>query len=621
MADSRQIEFDFSGFEPYDGNNAEPEPLKNRNFIREHFHISGVNLYPENNAPRQEASALNQPELSGILQHRRKTILPYTRINLINQKFSDELNLENISALEEYIPRLKIAYYTEKNTGKIKGLSVAQKEYDRIKAEYEKYLNTKNIQKIILETIHSRGIEITAKKGKYLFAAGPVNDGYFLLNQSLDYNAYSEIITEAEQAGLKPPYHVYGEFEVYQDKKNVIFYKIPETLREITERDKNNSVNPGKAAQSVTESRQFPAPLEAQTSFTPFGAWLDFNRRLSVPERVKFNNAAVGILSKPVEELTPSDFSTLRRYSGFGGTGDYDERGVLYDYYTSPPIARMTWSLLDKIKPVRRSDRILEPSCGTGVFFDTAPSGVVLHGVELDSRTAAVARLLHPSADIMNMSFEAFNISSSHAKEFDFVIGNVPFGDRSVNTMRLDMEDEKSLDRYFISRGIDALKNEGVMALIVHPGVLSNSSNETWRLSIARKARFLGAVKLNDHSFSHTHTRIQPDILFFTRYPSDIEQRLSAASDEQILHDGPDACFLSVGEYFSTHKNHVMGIPAHGKGQWGSDVVEGRVTPETIASMIESFEPERQFTEEDYEFLRSRFPLPENASYKTAKKK
>jgi hypothetical protein len=32
----------------------------------------------------------------------------------------------------------------------------------------------------------------------------------------------------------------------------------------------------------------------------------------------------------------------------------------------------MTWRLLHKTQPIRHNARILEPSCGTGVFFQTA---------------------------------------------------------------------------------------------------------------------------------------------------------------------------------------------------------------------------------------------------------
>jgi hypothetical protein len=114
----------------------------------------------------------------------------------------------------------------------------------------------------------------------------------------------------------------------------------------------------------------------------------------------------------------------------------------------------MAWRLLAKTETIHEGARILEPSCGTGV--------------KLDGRTAGIAKLLHnEQAEILNSSFEAFNLMDK--APFDYVIGNAPFGERGADTMRLDQSDEKNLDRYFVSRSIDSLKEGGVMALIVAP--------------------------------------------------------------------------------------------------------------------------------------------------------
>jgi SAM-dependent methyltransferase len=347
---------------------------------------------------------------------------------------------------------------------------------------------------------------------------------------------------------------------------------------------------------------------------SPYGAWLSFDRRLSVTDRNRYNRLALEIIQKPLNAVTNEDRAVLRFYSGFGGTGQEGERGVLYDYYTSPPIAGMVWQIVDKIKPIRRGDRILEPSCGTGVFFATAPGGVTLAGVELDPRTAAVARALHPAAHIQNMSFEAFNISRDASQVFDYLIGNAPFGERSADTKFLDFPDEKSLDRYFISRGIDALKPGGVMALIVHPGILENQGNAPFRAAVSRKALFLGAVRLNDHSFAHTHTQIQPDILFFQKHSEGMEQYLTRIPDNELpaaLHTG----FISPAfGYYNIYPQHIMGRVNGGGGRWGSNAVQGRVTAETVTEIIQNFSP--GFTAEDpdtlkaYDEIKQKYPLP-----------
>jgi hypothetical protein len=163
------------------------------------------------------------------------------------------------------------------------------------------------------------------------------------------------------------------------------------------------------------------ASLPSGFSFPPYGAWLSYGKRLSSSERLRKNQKAIALLSKAPEQLTPADIDTIRSYSGWGGLSASNERGVLYDYYTSPPIAAFVWHLLDSIKPIIKNAKILEPSCGTGVFFAAGPKDVSFTGVELDKRTAAVAAILHPNHSILNKSYEAFNLSdcSAHAELAD----------------------------------------------------------------------------------------------------------------------------------------------------------------------------------------------------------
>jgi hypothetical protein len=345
------------------------------------------------------------------------------------------------------------------------------------------------------------------------------------------------------------------------------------------------------------------------TSFEPYGSWINYNKRLSTSERLRINKEAIALLSKPCEQLSPAELNTLRSYSGWGGLSASDERGVLYDYYTSPPIAFLVWKLLDRIQPILKNATVLEPSCGTGIFFATGSKDVSYTGIELDKRTAVIASCLHPQATILSQSYEAFNISGNSANKYDHIIGNIPFGERTLETAFMDMPDEKSLDRYFISRSLDNLKPCGTMALIVHSGILANKSNIDWRLSINRKARFVGAVKLNDRSFNHAHTTIQPDILFFEKHPQDIEQRLQTFSVCDMEKSSYAQENWINGTYFSSRHHHIMGEVQQGKGQWNSDVVSGTVTPEALELILSVFEPEPPIAEQEHDELRKAVSL------------
>ena len=347
--------------------------------------------------------------------------------------------------------------------------------------------------------------------------------------------------------------------------------------------------------------------------FLPYGAWTNFNSRLSARQREHYNTHALSILDKTGEgAASDKDKEVLRRYSGFGGIAAEGERGVLYDYYTSPPVARLVWRLLDKAGTVRDGAKILEPSCGTGVFFQLAPKDKALSctGVELDARTAKIAQHLHgENSEILNMSFEAFNLSDKKGG-FDHVIGNAPFGQRTASLAALDMPDEQSLDNYFVSRCIDNLAPGGTMALIAAPGVLGNKTNERFRLGVNKKAKFIGAVKLPDRGFQHSHTQVTPDILLFRKYPGGVQERMDILGDE-AFKETPlyDADFVN-GTHFEKHPRHIAGQVSAGTGQWGADEVKGEITPQSVVKILDSFSPAKEISDDVFDRIRETYPAP-----------
>jgi adenine-specific DNA-methyltransferase len=70
---------------------------------------------------------------------------------------------------------------------------------------------------------------------RYLVARNTDDEGFFLVwggageNTDFDENVYEECAKEAEAAGLKPRYHVYGRLYLFQTS-NVIFYQIPDRI-------------------------------------------------------------------------------------------------------------------------------------------------------------------------------------------------------------------------------------------------------------------------------------------------------------------------------------------------------------------------------------------------------
>lgn len=74
------------------------------------------------------------------------------------------------------------------------------------------------------------------------------------------------------------------------------------------------------------------------------------------------------------------------------------EMSSLTAYYTSPEIATAMWDKI--VESGFKGGNILDPSMGTGIFFETMPEDIkknsTLYGIELDTITGAIAK--HPSS-------------------------------------------------------------------------------------------------------------------------------------------------------------------------------------------------------------------------------
>ena len=93
------------------------------------------------------------------------------------------------------------------------------------------------------------------------------------------------------------------------------------------------------------------------------------------------------------------------------------------------------------------------------------------------------------------------------------MVTNVPFGGYGV----FDPDYNKHhflIHDYFIAKGIDKIKSNGLMAVITSKGTL-DKLNPSVRKYIADRAELIGAVRLPNTAFKKTaNTEVVTDILF-----------------------------------------------------------------------------------------------------------
>ncbi len=298
----------------------------------------------------------------------------------------------------------------------------------------------------------------------------------------------------------------------------------------------------------VPEEKPAAAP-EAKPEFTTEDNWeiTSETEKLTTLERFTANIEAIETLKKIQSEndrpATKEEQEKLAKFSGWGGlmthfhltnssskadevryenlrqllgNEEFDKakRSALTAYYTDPLIARNVFKVLEKAGFT--GGRILEPSCGTGIFFGTMPRDMMaksdLTGVELEPITAQIAQKLYPTAHILNSGYEK---SGQANNTYDVVIGNVPFGKFSVNDPHY-MKDHDYIHNYFINKSIDQVKEGGIVALITSSQTMEDS-DPAFRRKIAEKAELLGGVRLPDTAFEKTGTDIKTDILIFKK--------------------------------------------------------------------------------------------------------
>ena len=258
--------------------------------------------------------------------------------------------------------------------------------------------------------------------------------------------------------------------------------------------------------------------------------------------KFRANMDAIAVLKQVEAEgrnATPEEQETLARYVGWGGLADaFDaqktdwskEYSALKDaltpeeyaaarastlnaHYTSPTVIRAIYEALSNMGFT--SGNILEPACGVGNFFGMLPqemSASKLYGVELDSVSGRIAKLLYPNANITVAGFE----TTDRRDFYDVAIGNVPFGQYQVND-RAYNKLGFSIHNYFFAKALDQVRAGGIVAFITSRYTM-DAKDSTMRRYLAQRAELLGAIRLPNNAFkANAGTEVVSDILFLQK--------------------------------------------------------------------------------------------------------
>ncbi len=376
----------------------------------------------------------------------------------------------------------------------------------------------------------------------------------------------------------------------------------------------NNMIKKPKEAQKDSETVQTPAqeekapekPQEEETDpfsqtvkdetagkkpeIIQYGAeGLKGGKKTRQKEREKLNKAVRELLERKINRYTDDEKRLLAQYSGKGGTDELS----LNEYYSTTEQSKFIWDCVRQLG--FRGGSAIEPSCATGVFIHTAPDDTVVTGVELDPTSAKISQILHGDRhEIHNMSFELYR-RLSEDELFDLVIGNTPFGPRGKTVMYDGAKKHlNNAEQYFLERGMDKLRENGILAMIVPTGIMDAAANSELRNELNKQAEFLGAFRLPTGAFHHAHAEVTTDIVFFRKRPTEVSNFLVNADPETISKlktlGFMDHEFTS-GRFFEKNPEYTMGIET--KGNFGRSIWKGEFNIEELREKAGLLKPHR----------------------------
>ena len=333
-----------------------------------------------------------------------------------------------------------------------------------------------------------------------------------------------------------------------------------------------------------------------------------FNRKQKLRENIEAIRTAF-ILEREQRAATAEERAILRKYCGFGGLKcilnpakeltdavhwaksdlelfaptvelhrlirensrndmeykrfvDSLKASVLTAFYTPKEITDTIADVLADYSV--RPSRMLEPSAGVGVFVDAVlrhnPDADVM-AFEKDLLTGTILRQLHPDKKMRINGFE--KIEKPFNNYFDLAMSNIPFGDIAVFDAEFQRSEsfgrrsaQKAIHNYFFLKGLDTVRDGGIVAFITSQGVL-NSAKTSVRNELFSQANLVSAIRLPNNLFSdNAGTEVGSDLIILQKNLHKTEM----SQDERLLTviQTDTKTNLTDNAYFIHHPERIV---------------------------------------------------------------
>ena len=354
---------------------------------------------------------------------------------------------------------------------------------------------------------------------------------------------------------------------------------------------------------------------------------MSFNRLQTMRDNIEAIRMAFSLGVKGRGAQTVEEIAVLRKYAGFGGLkcilNDANEladaakwsksdielfaptvelRRLIHDYsrddkefnryMESLKASTLTAfytdnRIVDAISDALKFQSVeiksfLEPSAGQGAFIDSFlrndryPGAEVL-AYEKDLLTGKILSALHPSILTRIEGFE--KIERDFNGYFDVAASNVPFGDFAVADPAYAVSKEigyrqaaKSLHNYFFLKGLDQVREGGLIAFITSQGVM-NAASPFVRMELVKQADLVAALRLPNNTFSdNAGTDVGSDLIILQRHTG---KKALSADEEFFIQSVVDRGTKVPGnKFFQAFPQNVICTDAKvGTDQYGKPAI------------------------------------------------
>ena len=326
-------------------------------------------------------------------------------------------------------------------------------------------------------------------------------------------------------------------------------------------------------------------------NYQGFGGLKCVLNRTDNPDDIRYWSKSEQNLFEPTQQLKQMiyreavDANTAKRY------WESIKASVLTSFYTDTRIVTAIADALTSVNvPIRRC---LDPSAGMGAFAETfARQAGVVDAMEKDLLTARISQALHPygkgNVFVRNEPFEAIGELENKDK-YDLITSNIPFGDFMVYDREyskgkdtLKRESTRAIHNYFFVKGLDCIKEGGLLAFITSQGVLDSPRNEAIRRYLMQNSRLISALRLPSGMFSdNAGTDVGSDLIVLQKQTG---KEISEGIEQQFVEtvsvpkeEGSSVVFkhnsLFVGDWKDiSHRTvateRIMGTDPYGRPAW-----------------------------------------------------